>query len=140
MTYRGIHMTRLLLVTLLVLSHGPVAAEWVAVTKDDLVPGLQTVYIDPGSVRREGNLATLWQLTDYTWMQGGRKSTRFLSTKTHMQFDCAEKRLRLLAFTYFLGHMGTGRPAHGYVDQDTWLPIEPGSLNHTLWEVACGKE
>ena len=82
---------------------------------------------------------TLWQLTDYTWMQGGRKSTRFLSTKTHKQFDCGEKRLRLVAFTQFSRRMGTGRPADGSVDKDNWLPVKPESIDHALWGVACGK-
>ena len=70
--------------------------------KDYLLPGLQTVYIDPESIRREGNLVTIWQLIDFTWMQGNpRGSHRYLSTKTHKQFDCAGKRVRLLAFTEF---------------------------------------
>ena len=59
-------MKQLLLITLLLLSHGPVYAEWVSVEKDYLVPGLQTVYVDAATIRREGNLVTLWQLTYFT--------------------------------------------------------------------------
>ena len=130
-----------LLITLLVLSRGPVYAEWVAIEKNYLLPGLQTVYVDPDTIRREGNLVTLWQLIDFKWMQGnGRGAHRFLSTKTQKQFDCAEERLRLLAFTEFYGHMGTGIPANGYVDKDNWLPVEPDSINQALWEVACNKQ
>ena len=133
-------MTRLLLITLLVLSHGPVYAEWVAVEKKYQTPDRQTVYIDPATIRRDGNLVTLVILIDWTWMQGNYVGTpRFLSTTTHKQFDCAAKRLRLLAFTEYYGRMATGRAAVGYVDQDNWLPVEPESLNHALWEVACGK-
>ena len=130
-----------LLITLLVLSSGPVYAEWVAVEKNYLSPGLQTVYVDPDTIRREGNLVTLWQLNDFKWMQGNPKGTpRFLSTKTHKQFDCAEKRLRLLAFTEFSRRMGTGIRNDGYVDKDNWLPVEPDSINQALWEVACNKQ
>ena len=106
-------MKRLLLIALLVLSSGPVYAEWVAVEKDNLSPGLQTAYIDPDTIRRDGNLVTLWQLIDFKRMQGnagigrlGFGPHRFLSTKTHKQFDCAEKRLRLLAFTEFSRNYG----------------------------------
>ena len=128
-----------LLITLLVLSSGPVYAEWVAVEKSYYVPGLQTVYIDPNTIRRDGHLVTLWQLTDYKWMQGGPRSpNRFFSTKTHKQLDCVEKRLRLLAFTEFSRHMGTGIPADGYVDKGNWVPVKPDSMNQALWEVACG--
>ena len=50
------------LITLLVLSTVPAYVEWVAVEKDYLLPGLQTVYVDPDTIRREGNLVTMWQL------------------------------------------------------------------------------
>jgi hypothetical protein len=135
------------LITLLVLSSVPAYAEWVAVEKDYLLPGLQTVYVDPDSIRREGNLVTMWQLIDFKSMQGnagmgpfGFGPNRFLSTKTHKQFDCAGKRLRLLAFTEFSRGMGAGIPANGYVDNSNWLPVEPESINQALWDVACGKE
>ena len=129
------------LVTLLFLNSAPACAEWQAVEKDYLVPGLQTVCVDPDSIRREGNLVTMWQLIDFTWMQGNpRGPTRFFSTKTHKQFDCKEKRLRLLAYTEFSHHMGTGIATNGYVNKDNWLPVEAGSISHALWEVACGKE
>ena len=128
------------LITLLFLSSLPAYAEWVAVEKDYLVPGLQTVYVDPGTIRREGNLVTMWQLIDFKTMQGNRSPSRFLSTKTHKQIDCAEERLRLLAFTEFSRRMGTGIAANGYVDKDNWLPVESESINYALWEVACGKE
>jgi hypothetical protein len=125
----------------LLLSTVPAYAEWVAVEKDYLLPGLQTVYIDPNSIRREGNVVTVWQLIDFKWMQGNpRGPTRFLSTKTQKQFDCADKRLRLLAFTEFSLGMGTGIPRDGYVGKDNWLPVEAESMSHALWEVVCGKE
>ena len=130
------------LITLLVLSSGPVYAEWVAVEE---TPSLRTVYFDPDTIRREGNLVMLWLLMDFQWMQGnvglgrfGLDPSRFLSTKTQMQFDCAEKRLRLLAYSEFLRHMGTGRRNDGYVDTGNWVPVKPDSMNQALWEVACG--
>lgn len=129
------------LITLLFLSVAPAHTEWVAVEKEYLLPGIQTVYVDPASIRKEASLVTMWQLTDYQWMQGNpRGPTRFLSTKTLKQFDCAHRRLRLLAFTEFSYGMGTGIPTGGYVDKDNWLPVEPESINQALWEVVCGKE
>ncbi len=81
-----------LLVTLLFLSGAPAYAEWVVVEKDYLIPGRQTVYVDPESIRREGHLVTLWQLIDFKWMQGnqglgplGFGPHHFFSTKTHKQ-------------------------------------------------------
>ena len=99
-----------------------------------------TTYADPDTIRREGNLVTLWQLTDFKWTQGGIVGRRFLSTKTHKQFDCAAKRVRLLAYTEFSHRMEIGIAYDGYVDQDNWLPVEPESLIQPLWEVACDKQ
>jgi hypothetical protein len=136
-----------LLITLLHLSSGTLYAEWVEVEKKYQEPKLQMVYVDPSTIRREGNLVTLWQLTDYKWMQGnvgfgrfGLGPHRFFSAKTRKQFDCAERRFRLLAFTEFSGHMGTGIGNDGYVDQDNWRPVEPGSINQGLWQVSCVKK
>jgi hypothetical protein len=129
------------LITLLFLSSISANAEWTAVKKDYLMQGLQTVYVDPDSIRREGSLVTIRQLINFKWMQGSaRGPTRFLSTETHKQFDCAEKRLRLLAFTEFSRGMGGGISADGYVDKGNWLPVEPESINQAIWEVACGRE
>ena len=42
------------LITFLFLSSIPAYAEWVAVEKDYLLPGLETVYVDPESIRSSG--------------------------------------------------------------------------------------
>ncbi len=82
---------------------------------------------------------TLWQLTDFKWRQGDTRmgGRRFFPTKTHKQFDCAAKRVRLLAFTEFSRRMGIGSERDRYVDQGTWLPVEPESLNHLLRKLSC---
>jgi hypothetical protein len=146
MAYRRHHRILLFRMTLLVLSCAPAYADWLVVEKDYLDPGLQTVYIDPDTVSREGNLITIRQLTDYKWMQGNvgfgsfmMGSHRFFSTQTLKQIDCERKRVRLLSFTEFSGHMGTGTSANGYVDQDAWLPVEPETINHALWELVCNR-
>jgi len=56
------------LITLLFLNTVPAFAEWMAVEKDYLLPGLRTVYVDPDTIRRERNLVTLWRLIDFKGM------------------------------------------------------------------------
>lgn len=130
-----------LLIMMLTLMHNPVQAGWVAIDRQYQSPGLQTVYVDPDSMRREDNLVTLSTLIDWTWMQGNRSPTRFYSTKMTKQFDCAEKLVRILAAADFYGHMGTGQAigGGGHTSESHWVAIEPESLNQGLWEVACGK-
>jgi hypothetical protein len=129
-----------LLITLLVLSSGPAYAEWIAVEKNNQFAGIMTVYVDPGTIQRKGNLVTMWQLIDFKTMQGGRSPSRFSSTKIQKQFDCAEERLRLLALTDFWGNMGTGESADAYIDGGHWVPVEPDSIDQALFEVACNKQ
>ena len=98
------------------------------------------MYVDPTTIRQEGNLVTMWQLTDFKWTQGGLIGRRFLSTTTRKQFDCAAKRVRLLAYTEFSRRMEIGIAYDGYVDNDYWFLVEPESMNQVLWEVACGPD
>ena len=130
------------LMTLLLLSSGPAYGEWVAVEKNNPLPGLQTVYVDPDNIRSQGNLVMIWILIDFDKGVGpfGHGPHPFFSTKTRKQFDCADKRLQWLAYTEFSGHMGAGLAANKDVDKANWYPVGPASLDHALWEVACGKK
>lgn len=125
----------------LILTHEPVQAEWVAIDARYQSHPLQTAYIDPDTIHREGNLVSLSALIDWKAMQGGRSPTRFYSTKLTKQFDCTERRVRTLAATDFDGHMGMGEVigGSGYTSEGHWVVIEPGTLNEGLGEAACGK-
>ena len=130
-----------LLLTLFMLGNGPVQAEWVAIDERYQSHPLQTAYIDPDTISREGHLVVVSTLVDWKAMQGGRSPTRFYSTKITKQFDCAERRVRTLAATDFDGHMGTGEVigGNGYSSGGHWVAIEPETSNEGFWEAACGK-
>ncbi|MBH0203721.1 MAG: hypothetical protein HP496_15810 [Nitrospira sp.] len=121
-----------------------VETRWVPMEDTYQTPSLYTVYVDPDFISLDGSAVVLRQLTDYLLMQGnagfgrfGPGPHRFFSTVTRKEFHCLDKRVRLLAFTEFSHHMGTGRPAEGSVDQSQWLRIEPASINEGLWKIAC---
>lgn len=128
--------------TFVILADRPVYAEWVALDARHQLHPLQTAYLDPNIILKEGHLVTLSALIDWKWMQGNRSPTRFFSTKITKQFDCAEKLVRTLVATDFYGHMGTGEiiGGGGHTSEGHWAPVEPGTLNQGLWEVTCGKE
>jgi hypothetical protein len=131
-----------LVVTVLVHLDGPVSAEWLALESRYQSHPLQTAYIDPGTIHRDGNLVALSALIDWKAMQGGRTPTRFYSTRLTKQLNCVEDRVRTLASTDFYGHMGTGEVIGGssYASEDQWIVIRPGTLNEGLWEAGCKKE
>ena len=124
----------------------PPGETWVAVDSAYQSPARNMVYFDPTTIRRDEALVTLWQLTDYKVMQGNAPFGRFMlgphrffSTKSHKEFDCVNKRVRLLASSEHSQHMGTGVQHAVAVGQGSGFPVEPGSINEALWNVACGK-
>lgn len=120
---------------LILLNSVPVYARWEAIEKQYQPPGLETLYFDPETIHHEGTRATLWQLTDLKW----NSTTRFLSFKTHKEFNCEQSRVRVLQVIEFSRQMGTGRSASGYIENGNWQPVEARSVNHALWKMACGK-
>lgn len=125
------------MITLLVLSSEPVYAEWVAVGDND-DPGM-TVYMDPATIRREGNLVTVWELLDYKNAQT-QKGISHLSIKVQFKYDCVKERHRLLAFSQYSDNMGRGQVVLSNSDEVTSAQVAPDTLNHSLWIVACSKE
>lgn len=124
----------------------PPGENWVAVDSAYQSPARSMVYFDPTTIRRDGTLVTLWQLTDYKVMQGNAPFGRFMmgphrffSTKSQKEFDCVNKRVRLLTSSEHSQHIGTGVHNVVAVAQGSGPPIEPGSINEALWNIACGK-
>ena len=130
-------MTRLFLITLLVLSSGPAYAEWVAIGGNDQIG--MTTYVNPDTIRRKGDLVKVWQLNNFKTVQTADGNS-FLSTKKQREFSCAEERTRILAATQFSGNMGNGTVVSVNSNEQQWEPVVPESIGQTLWEFACGKK
>jgi len=95
-----------LLITLTLFTCGPVYAEWVSIGKTDY--GM-TVYVDPHTIRRNGDLAKLWVLSDYKSIQYVEGGEPFLSLKYQREIHCPEERIRFLVRLVFSGNMGGGK-------------------------------
>ena len=116
-------------VTLLVLGHGLAYGEWVSVSGnvgERLTAS--TVYVDPDTIRRDGEVVKLWGLMDFKTIQT-EPSPPHLSVKSQREFDCVEERVRLLALTVFSGHLGSGNAVYSYTDsKDQVIAVEPDSV------------
>lgn len=106
-----------------------------AVEKQYQPIGLETLYFDQEMIHRNGIRATLWQLTNLKW----NNTSRFLSTKTHKEFDCEHPRALVLQVIHFSRQMGTDRSKPGYVETGSWQPVEERTANHTFWKAAYRK-
>jgi hypothetical protein len=98
-----------------------------------------TVYADPGTIRRKGNLVTVWHLNDFKTVQIV-KGTSYLSIKAQHQYDCTGDRERILALMKFSGNMGSGKVVYTDSHKGKWKPAAPGSVSHDLGKIACSKK
>src|SRR5580765_5241110 len=126
-------MTRfiLLTLTLLVLNSSPAYAEWVLVHKGEA--GM-TVYVNPDTSRRNGEVMELWVLANYKTIQT-EPLPPYLSETSQREIDCTQERIRLLAVTTFSGNMGSGELLYRYsYSKDNGIAVEPGSVAQALWK------
>ncbi|RPH81530.1 MAG: hypothetical protein EHM80_02100 [Nitrospiraceae bacterium] len=130
-------MTALLLITLVLLSSAPAYAEWVMVVGNEEA-GV-TVYADPDTIRRTGNLVKAWHLNDFKSEQIVQ-GISYLSVKAQHQYDCTTNRERILALTKFSGNMGRGKVVYKDSHARKWKPVTPGSVSHELGKMACSKK
>lgn len=127
-----------LLMSLLLLSRGLAYAEWVWISSTKREGGYD-VYADPDTIRRNGDLVRMWILYDYKTLQLAAGSAR-LSDSTQLEANCKEKLQRSLAYTWWSGSMGSGNVVFSYSTEGNWMPIQTGTVGHTLWSFACGKK
>jgi surface-adhesin protein E len=57
-----------------------------------------------------------------------------------MDYDCAEQRYEGLEVMYVSGNMGSGNLLDRSTGKGRWQRISPGSLDQSLWKLACGKK
>ena len=114
-------------------------ADWVNVgSKIERGLTVYTAYLDSDSIRRKGNVVTLWALFDYMTIQsivGGP----WLSSKTRRQYDCVEETVQLLGYMTFTGNMGSGEAVSSNSEQSRWEPIAPDSIDRKLWDIVCSR-
>ena len=130
-------MKRLVLLTLLTLSTAPSYAEWVEV--NGTFEAGQTVYVDPDTIRRRGEMAEMMALYDYKTSQS-TAGDAFLSRKVQNEYDCIQEMRRMVSVTEFSGNMGTGKVVHmgsSLFSTAKWMPARVG-LGGTLLKLACG--
>jgi hypothetical protein len=123
-----------LFIALLVLSSRPAYAAWVEVGTTDEA----TVYADPDTIQRKGDVVKMWHLHDFKTAQTVLKKS-YLSSRSQDEYDCTADRHRALASTSFSGNMGRGKVRSSYSIKGKWEPVPPSSITQSLWKVACEK-
>jgi len=129
-------MNKLILAMLLAVVSSSAVAEWVGAgsSSDETV----TAYADPATIRKAGNMVTMWVLFDYKTAQAG-DGKEYLSAKMQSEYDCKEEQWRMPHASFHSGNMGEGVIVENASYPGKWSPVPPGSTTETLWKIACGK-
>jgi hypothetical protein len=110
-------------------------SQWVAAnTNGDI-----TIYADVATIRRSGNSALMWDLTD---MKSGRaigEGKRTLSFRKEQEYDCSKQQVRTLYISWHSGNMGAGEILGSDASATDWRPVLLGTIREKLWQTACGK-
>ena len=125
---RNVTIKMLLLLSLFVT--GSASAEWMLVhtTKTE------TYYMDPSTASKEGNLRKIWVIKN----KNQRDKKGIISFRTKEEYDCANDRFRVLAFSSHSEPMARGNvitDLSSYVEN--WREIPPGTINEFFLKTIC---
>lgn len=127
-------MTRLLRCLPLVLFCHAASAQWEMLGRNEDL----RLFVDRGTVQRDGDVATLWQLVDYTSAQWVGAMT-VMSVHQRVEYDCAARRTRTVAGAAYSEQMGRGRQVFTeQVANPEWVAVPAGGTGEALWKIACG--
>ncbi|NJD35363.1 MAG: hypothetical protein FIA96_11120 [Betaproteobacteria bacterium] len=120
-----------IILCLLALVAAPAWAEWVKMDETDT----GTYYIDPSTIRKNGQFRKVWQVQDLKQRaRGGEMSQRVL-----WEFDCREKRFRFLSYSTHFEPKATGKTLVSEGDTDDWDSVPPDSAAEAILKFVCAK-
>lgn len=97
-----------------------------------------TIYIDPSSIRKEGDRAEMWALIDYENPQLDKTGKQVLSDKLHYEYDCKGRQLSIIGTSAHAGPMASGETINVNPDPPQRTPVEAGTTAEDMWARACG--
>jgi hypothetical protein len=124
--------TKMQFLALLLLVTCSVCAEWVKV--GSIVEPLgATNYIDPVTIRKDGNLRKVWEMQDLKQ----RDKDGVMSRRARTEFDCKNERYRILSIDAHSAPMARGETL--YLDNETgaWFEIPPQSASQIVLKIVC---
>jgi len=99
----SITMKRLLFVVLLMTCSAS-WAEWQLCTGD----ATMLVYCDKSTIRKNGAISRMWDMTDYSSVQTNSSGGRYMSEKSLAAYNCRDETNALISLVQYSGSMGQG--------------------------------
>lgn len=116
---------------------GSALAEWAMIGRNEDM----RLYVDRSSIARNGDIATMVQMVDYTSAQWiGSKV--IMSVRNVAEYDCARRKTRALSGIAYSEQLGRGiEVTREEAPADVpWADVPTGGAGERLWQAACGRE
>ena len=111
-------------------------AEWIGLGRNETF----RAYLDQRSVQRKGELARVYQLTDFATAQWVDERTVMGSMRALVEYDCSLPRSRPLVLEAYSEQMGEGSLVAKEEKPDSeWEEIVPGSPGENVRRLVCRK-
>lgn len=118
-----------LLLSLLLLVTGSAWAEWQKVAETD-----ETIfYIDPTTIRKNGNMRLVWELRDFKRLRWDLAS----SFRVRLRYDCNDERVQVLSGTLHSASMADGFVLKEVKGDNSWSDIRPENPLSAALAIVC---
>jgi hypothetical protein len=108
------------------------SADWTALRGDDRI---FTPYADRATIHKLGANVSMSGLYDFSRPDLTPEGKPLLSTVVLREYDCAGRRVRLLSYIDFSGHMGAGSAVSTVSRVGRWEPSVEGALDGSHWKL-----
>ena len=106
-------------------------AEWVYVAENKWA----LYFIDPTTIRRDGNLRKVWAMTNLRV----RDKDGELSRRTRVEYDCKQERARTLFISTHVDPMAQGETLINASLTGEWGEVPPNSVQSIELSMVCAK-
>jgi hypothetical protein len=99
--------------------------------------------IDKSTIRKNGEIARIWMMTEYSSVQTDSAGRQYQSSKILYSFNCKNETNAVVSIVEFSDAKAEGSVIYNGTRRDKdleWDPNVPGSLAEGLWKIACGKK
>lgn len=121
---------RTLLLALLLATSSAWAGWVLAAQSDD-----NDFYIDPETIRKDGNLVRVWEIQDLKQ----RDKVGVSSRRLRVEYDCKQERRRILSSSEHSEPMAGGKILLISTESSNWRDIPPGSVVSVKLKLVCRK-
>lgn len=110
-----------------------VMAGWVELAAD----ALAREYVNLETVEKQGNVVSMWNMSDFNAPQAVGNGQVYLSTKVLQEYDCLTQKKRIITLIHYQQAMGNGQLVFYDKTPAPWRTVAAGSLGEVHLNAAC---